>query len=219
MRRLKLLSLFLLAIIFITVSCTKEGPEGPVGAQGPQGPAGNPGAAGAAGVAGSIGPAGPAGTANVIYSSWFNFTAANWGDSAMLNLGTAKRANKLAPGITQAILDNGLVLAYTKNGNPAVIGGGPYLLPFIIPGSPGIIVGHLPVVGRLIYYNQTTNNTGGVAVNADYQFRYIIIPGGVAGGRVMSGKAAGYSVDQLKTMPYSQMIRMFNIPENGSNTQ
>jgi len=218
MRKLRLLSLPLLAITFIIVSCTKEGPEGPVGATGPQGPPGTPGAAGAAGAAGATGPAGPAGTANVIYSAWFNFTAANWGDSAMTNLGTAKRANKLAPGITQAILDNGLVLAYTKNGNAAVIGAGPYLLPFIIPGNPGIIVGHLPVVGRLIYYNQTTNNTGGVVVNTDYQFRYIIIPGGVAGGRVMSGAAAGYSVAELKAMSYSTIARMFNIPENGSNT-
>ena len=219
MRKLRSLSLLFLSITFIAVSCTKEGPEGPVGAQGPQGPPGTPGAAGAAGAAGATGPAGPAGTANVIYSAWFSFVAANWGDSAMANLGTAKRANKLAPGITQAILDNGLVLAYTKNGNPTFPGVGPYLLPFIIPGNPGIIVGHMPVVGRLIYYNQTTNNTGGVVVNADYQFRYIIIPGGVAGGRVMSGKAAGYTVEELKAMPYQQVASLFNIPENGSNTQ
>src|SRR6476620_8000639 len=116
MRKFRLLSLLLLALTFILVNCTKEGPEGPVGATGPQGPAGSngtPGATGPTGPAGPTGPVGPQGpqglpgTANVIYSSWFNFAPTDWADSSMVNLGTAKRAIKTAPSATQGVLDNG----------------------------------------------------------------------------------------------------------------
>lgn len=215
MRKLNLLFISFATTLFIASSCTKEGPEGPVGASGPQGPPGTPGASGAAGAAGAQGPQGPAGTANVIYSSWFSFVAADWADSTMANFGNAKRANRLAPGITQAILDNGVVLAYAKHGT--IAGVGPYLFPFVIPGNPAIIVGHLPVVGRLIYYNQRMDATTGVVVNTAYQFRYVIIPGGVAGGRLMSGPAKGRTIDELKSMSYSAVASMFNIPDNGSN--
>lgn len=211
MRKLRLLSLSLFAIAFIMVNCTKEGPEGPVGATGAQGPPGTPGATGATGPAG---PAGPAGS-SVIYSSWFSFATANWGDSTMTNLGTVKRANRVAA-ITQAHLDQGVVLSYLAlTTNPGV---GPYLLPFIIPASPNALqVGFIPVVGRIVYYNGFLNATTGVALNASYSFRYVIIPGTVAGGRVMSGAAAGYTVDQLQRMSYSQVASMFNIPATGSN--
>jgi hypothetical protein len=213
MRKFSSLSLFFLSVILIAVSCTKEGPEGPVGAQGPQGPAGNPGAPGAPGTPGATGPAGPAGTANVIYSDWYPVTG--WADSVMSNLGTAKKVYRDASQINQAILDRGLVLAYTKNNVAA--GVGPYLLPFVIPGNPGIIIGHLPILGKLIYYNQTTNNSGGVNVNPDYVFRHIIIPGGVAGGRMISGPATGQTIEELKRMSYQEIAALYNIPENGSN--
>src|SRR5690242_16273859 len=84
MRKFRLLTILLLAVAFIAVNCTKEGPEGPAGATGPQGPAGVQGPAGPAGPAGPNGPAGPtgpqgpAGTANVIYSPWTDFVGATW---------------------------------------------------------------------------------------------------------------------------------------------
>jgi len=118
MRNFKLLSLLTLAITFLAVSCTKEGPEGPVGATGPQGPAGangtngTPGATGPTGPAGPTGPqgpTGPAGTANVIYSSWFSEATFNpsWADTTLFGLGIISRGIKAAPGITQTILDQG----------------------------------------------------------------------------------------------------------------
>jgi hypothetical protein len=225
MRKLRPFSILVLALSFVIVNCTKEGPEGPVGATGPQGTPGSngtngspgaPGPAGPSGPVGPSGPAGPAGTANVIYSTWFTFTAANWADSAMANWGTARRAIKDAPGVTAGVLDNGIVISYTRN--PGFPGTGPYLLPITIPASPVLILSSLPQVGKIIYYTYNLSGTGGFTLNIAYQLRYVIIPGGIAGGRMMSGPAAGYSPEQLKAMPYEQIRNLFNIPENGSNT-
>jgi hypothetical protein len=207
MKRYRFLSLLLVSVSLLTISCEKEGPAGPAG------PAGS---AGATGPAGSTGPAGPAGTANVIYSAWTPFVAGDWADSTMSNLGTAKRANRVAPGLSQSVLDNGIVLAFTRF--PGGVGVGPYMLPFVILSSqPPIVLAHLPALGRVIFYNQRTDNTGGIIVNTNYEFRYILIPGGVSGGRLMSGNGAGYTVDQLKAMPYDQVLKKFNIPSEGSN--
>ncbi|HWR33084.1 MAG TPA: hypothetical protein VN451_06145, partial [Chitinophagaceae bacterium] len=124
MRKFRLLSLLALAITFIAVSCTKEGPEGPAGATGTQGPTGATGATGATGPTGPQGPAGPTGpqgppgSANVIYSSWA-FEPGNWGsDTTMLSLngGIAKRFIVAAPSLSQTILDQGVILAYMKGG-------------------------------------------------------------------------------------------------------
>lgn len=223
MRKFSSLSPLFLAISFIAVSCTKEGPEGPAGATGPQGPAGVAGSTGATGATGATGPQGPvgptgpqgpAGTANVIYSSWFNFATADWADSTMTNLGTAKRANKAAPAVTQAVVDNGVVLSYMAlTTTPGV---GPYLLPFTIPNATSpLIVGNVSTVGRIVYYNVFANATTGVALNTAYSFRYVVIPGGVAGGRSATVGNSGYTAEQLKAMPYEEVARIFNIPATG----
>jgi hypothetical protein len=225
MRKFRLLSLLALAITFLAVSCTKEGPEGPAGATGAQGPTGGSGPGGPAGPTGPTGPAGPtgptgpqgpAGTANVIYSTWATFTAADWADSVMTNIGNAKRAIRLAPGITQAIVDNGVVLAYTRN--PIVPVLGPYALPFTVLSSvPNILIGHIPTVDKVVFYNNTIDNTGGIVVNPAYEFRYIIIPGGIAGGRYAERAASingqMYTESQLKSMSYTQICNLLRIPQ------
>ena len=230
MRKPKLLSLFFLAIVFITVSCTKEGPEGPAGSQGPQGPAGTPGATGQTGGQGNPGQPG---TANVIYSSWYTTVASDW-------LGVFLTSNppywdyynftKSAPGVTQAILDNGVVLAYAKNlvydstgfGDPALLRLGdvvqlPYFAniffmdyyDFSIP-APGSI--------RFTYKTQFAWLPDPASDElAGTKYRYIIIPGGVSGGRMINGPATGYSVIELKNMSYEQVLNKFNIPRDGSN--
>ncbi|HMU45303.1 MAG TPA: hypothetical protein PKC72_02995 [Chitinophagaceae bacterium] len=226
MRKFKLLSLLSFAIIFLAISCTKEGPEGPAGATGPQGPSGTNGAtgptgptgpAGPQGPTGPTGPQGPAGTANVIYSTWATFTAGDWADSSMSNLGTAKRAIRTAPGLVQAIVDNGVVLTYTRN--PGFPGVGPYMLPFTVLSSvPNIVIGYIPVTGKVIFYNQRTDNSGGIVLNTAYEFRYILIPGGVAGGRsansgetVVDINGQVYTESQLKHMPYNQVCSLLKI--------
>lgn len=226
MRKLRLLSLSFLAIALITVSCTKEGPEGPVGATGPQGPPGTPGAAGAAGAAGAPGAQGPPGTANVIYSGWIpsptTFSVAGWFDTLITTIGTVSRANFAAPSMTQAILDQGLTMVYhtfVASGSP-IGGANAQSLPYNvgIGGGNFVEVNYRPALGRVfVYLHNVLPGTGGFGFLAGHFFRYIIIPGGVAGGRMISGPATGYSVQELQAMPYEQLIRKLNIPRDGSN--
>jgi len=222
MRKFRSLSLLLLSIAFIAVNCTKEGPEGPVGATGAQGPAGpngstgNTGPAGPTGPAGIQGPTGPAGTANVIYSSWY--TLSGWADTTVaIDLGLIARAIKLAPSLTQPIVDNGVILTYFKSSSS-----GPYSLPFLVlVTNPSFIVNFIPVNGKIIYYvgmiNAGIMPTG--FVPPSYEYRHIIIPGGVAGGRGSGGekmadiKGRLYSESQLKGMNYSQVCSLLNIPQ------
>jgi hypothetical protein len=226
MRKLRLLSLSFIVITFLSVSCTKEGPEGPVGAQGPQGPAGTTGANGAAGANGANGAQGPPGTANVIYSGWIasptTFGVAGWFDSTISTIGVVSRANLAAPSMTQAILDQGLTMVYhTFAAAPAVPTGGAnaQALPYNvgIGGGNFVEVNYRPAVGRIIVFlHNVLPGTGGFGFLAGHYFRYIIIPGGVAGGRMTSGPAAGYSIEQLKAMSYDQVIRKFNVSGAGS---
>ncbi|HKB44847.1 MAG TPA: hypothetical protein VKC90_10665 [Chitinophagaceae bacterium] len=232
MRKLRFLSLLLLAITFIVVNCTKEGPEGPVGATGPQGPAGANGASGtngtngtngATGATGPQGPAGatgPAGTANVIYSAWF--TPNIYTSSTVFGTDHWSYV-KTAPGITQAILDNGAILVYGKlNGyNTAVWPTDQVsLLPIIVSYQQSSVFqfdtwSSLTTVGNLKidFVNSVNFYTGGISNT--HQFRYVIIPGGVAGGRMANGQSTyfGYTENQLKAMSYFEVCKALNIPE------
>lgn len=226
MRKLPFLSLLLLAITFIVINCTKEGPEGPVGAQGPQGPAGATGASGSAGTAGTpgtpgaTGPQGPAGTANVIYSAWFTPSP------YILNtvFGTDHWSYvKTAPGITQAILDNGAILVYGKlNGYNTTVWpvNQVSLLPIIVSYQQSSVFqfdtwSSLATVGNLKidFVNSVNFYTGGISNT--HQFRYVIIPGGVAGGRMANRQSTyfGYTETQLKAMSYFEVCKALNIPE------
>ncbi len=183
MRKYHLLSLSLFAFIFLAISCTKEGPQG---IQGP------------VGATGSQGPVGPTGTANVIYSSWA--PQASWADTTITlpNLGLVSRSIRTAPGITSTILTSGVVLTYWQPATTNI-----YLLPTLASG--GSVLNCLFDTGKVIFY---VNASGG---SAGGNFRYVIIPGGVAGGRL------GYTTEQLQAMPYDQVAELFNIPASGSN--
>jgi hypothetical protein len=219
MRKLRLLSLSLLAITFISVSCTKEGPEGPVGASGPQGP---PGSNGANGAPGATGPAGPAGSANVIYSSWVATVTADWvlGYVAPNNYNVERVYNRTAAGVTQGVLDQGIVLGFGKN---FTIGASTILpnvqsLPYR-EGFNGQHYGYVLDAGRVVftYDPDGTAPIRPVSQLAGISYRYVIIPGGVSGGKMMSGPAKGRTVSELKSMSYNNVIRLFNIPDDGSN--
>ena len=230
MRKFRLLSLLLLAFSFILINCTKEGPEGPAGATGAQGPAGGNGPAGAAGAIGLTGPAGPAGpagsqgpvgTANVIYSAWTNFVTGTW-SGAVTEFGkTVRNYPAVAPGITQSMLDQGVVLSYIKFFNPANT---PYPLPAVLNGvntagvSSSVFIELALGILRIKHMNITDNLDPGILSNAS-QYRYVLIPGGVAGGRGGSTekmadiKGQLYTESQLKAMSYSQICSLLNIAQ------
>ncbi len=218
MRKFSLLSLLLIAFSFILIQCTKEGPEGPAGATGAQGPTGSTGGTGGVGPAGppgtpgGTGPAGPPGTANVIYSPWFNAsTGSGWADSVITFMGTVSRNIFPAPGITATILSQGVVLAYTNINVPPFR---PVQLPYFIQSTQAYKADYLTAVGKLIIYQMNlippALPTPGFFIGSD-QFRYVIIPGGVAGGRG-TGPYMGYTEAQLRAMSYDDVCRTFSIP-------
>jgi hypothetical protein len=232
MRKFRLLSLLLILFSFILINCTKEGPEGPAGATGAQGPAGSSGPAGPTGPTGPTGPAGPigpagpqgpAGTANVIYSAW-TAEPANWGtDTSMssLNGGFAKRFIVNAPSLSQAILDNGLVVAYVRG---TYSGNNPLVMPWSLPVSATTYVetGYRPALNKMVYYFYIPNNAFAAnpfgAIGNNTQFRYVIIPGAVSGGRGMNEKVVEinhqtYSETQIRSMSYSQLCSLLRIPQ------
>jgi hypothetical protein len=217
MRKFRLLSLLLLAIAFIAVNCTKEGPEGPSGATGaqgptglggPAGPTGPQGPSGPAGPTGPTGPQGPTGTANVIYSAWA--TVGSLGaiiDSSFSDFGTCKRWIRTAPGVTAAILDNGVVLSYWKVASNIYTA-----LPYQFPSAgTTYFLGSVTAVGKIIYFTSIFGANAGWTPNSSAELRYVIIPGGVAGGRSTGLGGTNYTADQLKAMPYEQVCRLFNI--------
>jgi hypothetical protein len=234
MRKFRLLSLLLLAITFIAVNCTKEGPEGPAGSTGPQGPPGNAGAGGGVGPqglqgpggpAGPAGPQGPAGTANVIYSAWLTSPYASRDTTID---GTCVKVRHLdAPSLSGAIIANGVMLTYFRIGSI-----GPYLLPYISDaGGATNQIAAIYGLQRILVYRHTFNTCRFtvadpeafpgqpvmVALPQSLEYRYVLIPGAVAGGRLMNGPAAGYTAQQLQSMSYQNIQSLLSIPANGSN--
>jgi hypothetical protein len=224
MRKSRSLFLALFAFVFIVASCSKEGPEGPVGPQGPQGTPGGTGGVGATGPAGAVGPTGPqgptgatgpAGSANVIYSAWFSFAAGQWADTTLPLRGTVSRAIQTAPSVTAANLTSGVIISYTRTSATEPVTQLP-LSYWNVPGS--ILQLHsVNTTNKIIYY--IANLTTGTATGTTYagEFRYVVIPGAVAGGKMASGPARGYTLEQLQHLSYDQLVALFNIPANGSN--
>jgi hypothetical protein len=215
MRKLRLLSTLALAITFIAVSCTKEGPEGPVGATGPQGPTGATGATGATGPTGPqgpqgpTGPQGPAGSANVIYSAW---AATGYATRDTILDGTLfKVTHFIAPSLSQAIIDQGLVLTYMRLGGAVP----PQALPYTSYAGGTTSTMSTFLTPQKIFINRHTHGCGlpgcllGISLAIEY--RYILIPGAISGGRLAGVGGTNYTAEQVKAMPYEQVCQLFNI--------
>ncbi len=80
-----------------------------------------------------------------------------------------------------------------------------------------VTISYLPAPGVMHYTGFSFDGLGNSITPSSREYRYIIIPGAVSGGRLISGPAAGYTIAQLKGMSYSQVSSMFKIPANGSN--
>ncbi len=226
-------SVLIAGAIFFSSCKGDAGPQGPAGPQGSQGiigPAGTVGAtgpAGPAGPAGANGPAGPAGApgslTNVIYSSWA--PAGNFIDTSIhattggSGLAGGRRGYRTSASVTQAIVDQGICLTYAKVTSAASVQQLPMLL--VASVSWNLWIEHTFVPGRVVFMaTRPEVQSWEAAENTRFEpisYRYVIIPGGTAGSRFVSGPAAGYTVQQIKSMSYEQITSMFNIPANGTN--
>jgi hypothetical protein len=204
MRKLRLLAITSLSALLFVVGCTKEGPEGPAGIAGPQGAPGAPGTPG------------PPGAGAVTYSPWFSFADADWADSTIGLFGDVSRAIRTAPGVTQAILDQGIILSYTNLD-------GVHPLPLNVPNPfyPGetLQLGFVGSVGKITYFFADLVFPDATGVTYDGPIRYVLVPGTIAGGRGIDGFQTyqGYTENELRQMTYEQVKLAFNIPDDGTN--
>lgn len=178
---------------------------------------------GPTGPQGSTGPQGPPGVPNVQYSPWF--TPATWTKDTVFGVFNFNAVHVDAA-ITQAILDSGVVLVYGKlDGYTTVV-------------WPANQVSLLPIVVTYIEGSTTYTDTWSALTTPDtlrlnfvddknlygsisnaHQFRYVIVPGGVAisservgtRGATVGGR---YTREQLRAMSYEQVARLFHIPLN-----
>ncbi len=180
------------------------------GEKGDIGPQGTAGVAGVAGPQGNVGVAGPQGTANVIYGTWQDMSTSNlWYKlTSLSNAGVAYAGygwgcDINAP-ITQDIMDKGQVFVYGKFA-PSFADNRVYLLPNTFWGNWYTQVNILPnkVYLQTIYDQAKTVPTTYSPTSFLCIFRYIIIPGGVAGGRKAN---VDYS-------DYEAVKKAYNIPD------
>lgn len=145
------------------------------------GPAGPAGATGATGPAGPAGPAGATGTANVIYSDWATVT--------FTGSGTSWTGKITAPKVTQEIMDKGLVRTYFKFGND------------VYEGTYTNLTGGATTA--IYQYLSLGNINLRATFNATYPWRYVIIPGGTASGRLAN----------IDYSNYAEVKKAYNIPD------
>ena len=142
------------------------------------------------GSTGPAGPQGPVGTANVIYSPWF-LTGTGWDTTLGAPYGAVAAFDRTAPGITQAIIDSGIVLAYMKGDPTTTLTNDVFPLPYSVGAGFGFtdlwdFALNAPGNIRFLYKSDlpwTTTELGAIS------FRYMIVPGGVAGGRMLDRKS------------------------------
>jgi hypothetical protein len=171
---------------------------------------------------GATGPKGDTGSANVIYSAWQ--TSPTPSRDTTID-GTCLRIRHMyAPSLDTAVLRNGLIVTYLKVGSI-----GPYQLPYISDaGGATNEVNCIYNLKKIFIYRHTFGScrftsaspgTEPVLVNLpqSLEYRYVIIPGTIAGGKVLQNDSKSYDINALKQMPYEQLILTLGIPRDGSN--
>jgi len=190
MKNFQLPSAMILSLALAVIACSK-GPTGAQGAQGVQGPQG---------------PQGVTGTANVIYSAWFPADSTGWDTLTYApSYGAYATFDKAAPGITQPIIDSGVVLAYMKGDPTSGLSNDVFPLPYSIGIGYGFtdlwdFVLNAPGNIRFLYKSDYPWDPGHLG---SISFRYVIIPGGVPGGRMRDPRK----------MTYQEVCQAYGIPE------
>lgn len=209
------------------------GPTGATGATGPQGPQGIQGIQGVQGPQGIQGIQGNPGTpAQVIYSPWIT-SPYNSRDTTVD--GTCLRVRHIdAPSLSTAILNQGVMITYMRVGSI-----GPYQLPYTSDaGGATNTVNCIYQLNKILVYRHTFNtcrfNSGiaeaypgqPVLINLpqSLEYRYVLIPGLIAGGRMANGgnpkvdlhnvKLPGHAqAYDLTTMSYEKVCNLLGIAQ------
>jgi hypothetical protein len=199
MKKYKLLSLFIVSVTVLTSSCQKEGPQGPAGPQGTTGPVGQQGATG------------PAGTTNVIYSSWQLSGSSNWIFNSFTLSGSQDAVymyNRPASGITSTVISQGMVICFMRNTGGPIGLQTSYVAQLPYTYISGNTVDHYdftipPAGGQIYFLYKNTISPLTTSALGFIEYRYVIIPGSIPGGRMKDPRA----------MTYHELCRTYGIPE------
>src|SRR5262249_30996664 len=139
---------------------------------------------------------------------WFLTGAAGW-DTAMADAspyGAFAIYDKAAAGVTQDVIDHGIVLAYMKGDPSSGLANDVFLLPYTFGGIGYGYIDHwdfdlnTPGNIRFLYKSDTPwspTELGGIS------FRYVIVPGGIPGGRMLDPRK----------MTYDEVCEAYGIPK------
>ncbi|HVY75512.1 MAG TPA: hypothetical protein VG890_11815 [Puia sp.] len=135
---------------------------------------------------GPAGPQGPAGPDSVVYSQWI-LLSPTFDDNDTLFLDTVN-----APSITQGILDSGIVLSYVNIGSSSA--------PDIVATSS---------INYVVLFEEFTVGKIYLTISpyddlSDMPYRYVTIPGSKIEGNRTTGSVNGYTIQELKKLPYEQ---------------
>jgi hypothetical protein len=137
------------------------------------------------------------GTANVIYSAWTGFDSAV--RDTTIDSSNLKIADIDAPQITQEILDEGVVNVYMDFSADV------YPLPYTsYAGGIGNTIDFLPRLNLIHITRFAFDNSASVGFASSLEFRYVIIPGGVAA-------KSKISKNQIREMSYDEVKKRFGI--------
>lgn len=152
---------------------------------------------GSVGPNGDPGPKGDTGTANVIYSNWTNFVAANWVRDTEFYGDTIQLYPITADSLTSTIATNGVVLVYARLGNPnGVVEALPVVRPLTQPVIQELSYFYKTGTITIEFRNITNGNNPGAFGSGNDSYRYILIPGGVPGTSSVAGDLS-YSYDRV----------------------
>ena len=181
-------------------ACSKDGEIGPIGPQGPQGAQGT---VGQDGQDGADGQDGEPGTANVIYSDWFD---TELGDN--INAQTSSFSVDF-PESSATLLNSGAVFVFGRRIFIDNITGDLYYYFYQLPHSfngSGNFYSFTVTNGEIQIFVQTFDGTSVGNGAFIQQYRYVVIPGGVAS----SGKSI---TEDYTKMTYEEIAERFNIPD------
>ena len=148
---------------------------------------------------GPQGPPGPAGqNATVYYSEWFSPTA--WSGTSGDWYFAAS-----APDLSQEIVESGVVLAYAWLANDVYGGSSVRPLPAYAVGANWSFLIH--EYGSIEF----TSDMFAPPLTTGNKFRFVAIPGTIQA--LKSGSPGYRSEQELKTMSYKEICRLYNIPE------
>ncbi len=183
----------ILSVVVCFMSCSKDGPQGPAGPagtngnQGPQGPKGDPG---------------DPGSANVIYSGWLDvrFQGAQTVTNPDGTVDTVLYAAAInAPKLDSAVLANALVNVYINLGTASqqsIV-----LLPYT--DEFGTLIRYVAASKSINLISNGNPSTQTTTAGKRYQYRYVIVPGGV------SARSAG----SLDWKNYNQVRQALNLQD------